>query len=39
MKRENAQAQYEDAWKVADRDRENDIKQQLKRIADALEAR
>ena len=34
---ENAQAKYNDAWNVANRDRENEIKNDIKRIADALE--
>ena len=37
MTKEDAQARYIDAWKVADRDRANEIKNDIKRIADALE--
>jgi transcription initiation factor IIE alpha subunit len=37
MAREDAQAKYIDAWKIADRDRVNQIKHEIKRIADALE--
>jgi hypothetical protein len=37
MTREDAQAKYIDAWNIANRDRENEIKHAIKRIADAIE--
>jgi hypothetical protein len=36
--REEAQVKHVDAWNIANRDRENEIKHEIKRLADTLEA-